>query len=360
MQNLANVASPEKHCLTLSETPLRVAIIVVNYNGTEDTLKCLDSLRALDQSGCSTVVVDNGSVPSAAPLFAEAYPWAMVIRCDRNRGWAGGNNVGIEYALARGAEQLILLNNDTEVAPDLVRRLLLAAHNQPYYGILGPLVCYMDDPDEIQMDSCVFNATGHPSFFSRQRVPVVIATPPQVIDAEIVYGCCMMISAHVFRRIGLIDERFFLIHEESDFCLRARRAGIRCGIVSEPLVLHKGSSSFKRSAKPLQRYYDARNLHLLLRKHAGTYRNGESTFRSWVKYFQHVYYMYCLQRDAGNERGADAVLEGVYDAFVDHYGPFAARPRPALGVLRLAFAGWRRLRARHASGSTQKEVQHAA
>src|SRR5437764_748752 len=83
---------------------------------------------------------------------------------------------------------------------------------------------------------------------------------PAAPEVDIVNGCCMMVRAEVFARVGLVDERFFLVHEESDLCLRARRAGFRCGVFGEALVWHKGSSAFARTGKRLQRYYDTRNL----------------------------------------------------------------------------------------------------
>ena len=88
-------------------------------------------------------------------------------------------------------------------------------------------------------------------------------SPPRVAEVDIVNGCCMMVSASVIRTIGMIDERFFLIHEESDFSCGAREAGFRCGILSEALVWHKGSSSFQRAGRQTQRYYDARNLYFV-------------------------------------------------------------------------------------------------
>ena len=89
-------------------------------------------------------------------------------------------------------------------------------------------------------------------------MPERSAEPPTVTDVDIVNGCCMMVAAAVFRRIGLIDDRFFLIHEEADFCLRARKSGFRCGVIGEALVWHKGSQSFRRAGLRVQRYYDAR------------------------------------------------------------------------------------------------------
>jgi hypothetical protein len=147
----------------------------------------------------------------------------------------------------------------------------------------------------------------------------------------------MMISRRVFERIGLIDERFFLIHEEADFCLRAREAGFECGIVAEPLVWHKGSSSFKRTGKGLQRYYDARNLFLLLRKHRAGRRGSRTAFASWFLYLKYVYYRFSIEREQGEEKAADAVLSGLCDALAGRFGPQGPPPTIALAWARWIF-----------------------
>ena len=100
----------------------------------------------------------------------------------------------------------------------------------------------MDEPETVLTDGCRFNHPESPGFFERIVVPIETIDPPRVDPVEIVNGCCMMIARQVFEQIGLIDERFFLIHEEADFCLRARQAGFACGILAEPLVWHKHSA----------------------------------------------------------------------------------------------------------------------
>jgi GT2 family glycosyltransferase len=195
----------------------------------------------------------------------------------------------------------------------------------------------MDEPDVRMMDGCTFDAPGSAGFFDRPP----IGEPPAVTEVEIVYGCCLTTSAEVFRRVGLLDERFFLIHEESDFCLRARRAGFRCGVLSEVLVWHKGSSSFQREGKPLQRYFDARNLFLLLWKHGGSYRRPPRRLHLWRKYLKHVYYFYCLCRDRSNDAGANAVVDGLHDALFGYHGPLKQRPRALAPLIRWAFERWR-------------------
>ncbi len=315
----------------------RVGIVVLNFHGTIDTLKCLDSLKAVDPQKCLTIVVDNGSTPDPSSLFAQAHPWATVIRREENGGWAGGNNTGIRHALEHGAEWVLLLNNDTIVAPQVVDRLLAAARQYPQHGIIGPVICCMDDPETVLTDGCRFNHPESPGFFERIAVPIEPSDPPRVDPVEIVNGCCMMIARRVFEQIGLIDERFFLIHEESDFCLRARQAGFECGILAEPLVWHKHSSAFARAGMSLQRYYDARNLLLLLRKHQASQPGGRRAFASWLEYLKYVYYRFSIEREQGQDKAADAVLIGLCDALAGRFGPQGPPLRIALAGVRQVF-----------------------
>src|SRR5262249_51220569 len=148
-------------------------------------------------------------------------------------------------------------------------------------------------------DGCTFNDRGQPGFFQRRPIDLVMQDPPAITEVDIVNGCCMMVAAPVFERIGLIDERFFLVHEESAFCLRAYRAGFRCGVIGEALVWHKGSSSFQRSGKALQRYFDARNLALLLGKHPARRPEQRSPVRSRWEYLRYVYHRYTLEKEQG-------------------------------------------------------------
>lgn len=323
----------------------RFAIVVVDFNGRDDTRKCLESLRTSDLRGALVVVVDNGSQPENASAHRAENGWATIIRNEQNGGWAGGNNTGIREALARGAEWVVLLNNDTVVAADFVPRLAAAISGNPRWGIIGPVIQYMDEPGAVMTDGVIFNPTGRPGeFFARREVPIERQDPPRVLPVDIVNGCCMAVSARVFERIGLVDERFFLIHEESDLCLRALQAGFECGVLAEGLVWHKGSSSFKRSGLRLQRYYDARNLMLLLRNHAASHRRGRSVLRSWVEYFKYLHYRHSTELEAGEKDSARAVIEGVSDAFSGRWGPYQPRRRATFGAWSTLFATLHRLR----------------
>jgi GT2 family glycosyltransferase len=318
---------------------VRTWIVVVNYNGLEDTRRCLRSLAVLSPAA-SVVVVDNASAVDPTPRLSREFGWCEFVRNPVNGGWAGGNNTGIRYALSRGASRVVLLNNDTVVAQDFIARLEAAAEAHPDHGILGPVIRFLDPPHEVMTDGVVFNRPAAEGFFKRKPVQLMDAPVPPITEVDIVNGCCMLIRSEVFARIGVIDERFFLIHEESDFCLRARRAGFRLGVLGEALVWHKGSSAFALTGKRLQRYYDTRNLCLLLGKHAMR-SGGRGATRSRWEFLKYAYQRYAVERDAGHVDAADAVLEGLCDALARSFGPYTTRKRSALPLLRRAFEVWR-------------------
>lgn len=321
-----------------------VAIVVLNYNGLEDSRKCLASLERISYKPFLVIVVDNGSQEDPTGILRHEFPWSVVIRSENNEGWAGGNNIGIRYALARDSDYVILLNNDTVVSEELVSRLVDAAKARPEFGIIGPVINDMEYPAEVQTDGCMFNRKNAPGFFQRQPIPMKRSSRPAITEVDIVNGCCMMISRGVFDTIGLIDERFFLIHEESDFCLRAGKAGFRCGVMGESLVWHKHSASFNRAGNWRQRYYDVRNLFLLLRKHPEAGRDSRSKYRSWPAYLKYAYYWYCLEREGHSDQGARAVLQGLCDAFSGRFGPFAAREPLGIRFIDAVFEAVRKWR----------------
>ncbi|OWK40449.1 glycosyltransferase family 2 protein [Fimbriiglobus ruber] len=311
-------------------------VILVDFNGIDDTRKCLDSLAG-QPTPPRTVVVDNASRTDVAAALAAEFPWASFVRSSVNGGWAGGNNLGMKFALERGADLMILLNNDTTVAPDFVDRLRAAAASHPDYGVLGPVIRYMAPPCEVQTDGVRFNHPSEPGFFQRHPVALDRRDPPVVAEVDIVNGCCLMVRRGVVEKIGYVDEQFFLIHEESDFCLRTQRAGFRNGVVAEALVWHKGSSTFKREGKGFQRYFDARNLVRLLKRH-GRRRGSRGLIPSFAHYLRYAYHRFATERESGFDASATAVLEGFYDALLGRYGPHSEASRPGLGVLRWVFS----------------------
>jgi GT2 family glycosyltransferase len=314
-----------------------VAIVVLSYNGLEDTRKCLRSLQPAVRPYSTPILVDNGSTDGTASAVAKEFPWCRVLRLEKNAGPVGGNNAGMRLALELGVEWILLLNNDTIVAESLLDRLIEAAQAHPEYSVLGPVIKFMDDPDTVMTDGTIFNPPTPTGFFLRKPVPVTELRPPAVTDVDAVNGCCLMIRADMARRIDFFDERFFMYHDETDLCLRVTAAGGRLGVIDHALVWHKGSATSQSTGKRSVRYFDARNLAYLLRKHHGATRHGRSRRTTRLAYFKYCYHWYCDQRERGNDDAAAAVIEGLSDGLSHRTGPYVKRRRPLGAVIRLAF-----------------------
>ena len=130
-------------------TEPRVAVIVLNWNGREDTLECLRSIRSIAYSNFGVIVVDNGSTDGSVAAIRASQPSVEVIDTGENLGFAGGNNVGIRRALELGADYVLLLNNDTVVDPGLLRAFVAAAALHPEAGAFGAKIYFHSEPTRI-------------------------------------------------------------------------------------------------------------------------------------------------------------------------------------------------------------------
>ena len=326
-------------------------IVVLSYNGLADTRKCLASVAAARRPGVTVLLVDNGSTDGTAVAVEGEFPWCRVVTVKENRGPAAGNNAGIRAASDAGADWILLLNNDTTVHPELIDRLRDAVRAHPDYAVIGPVIKFMDDPNVVMTDGCIFNDPGYNGFFQRKPVPVTEGNPPEITDVDVVNGCCMLINVETLRRIGLFDEGMFIYHDETDLCLRVAEGGGRLGVIDHALVWHKGSATFKSTGKRTARYYDARNLLYVLRKHQGARRHGRTRVQSAMMYLLYMYYWYCTEREEGHEQAADAVIEGILDGMVGRQGRYEERRRPLVAPIRLVFEVLRRRPRRESSAS---------
>jgi GT2 family glycosyltransferase len=238
----------------------RVGIVVLNWNGARDTIACLESLEHLDYASFAVVVVDNGSSDDSLALI-RGRSWDLeleVIETGENLGYAGGNNVGIRRAIELGCEFVLVLNNDTVVAPNLLDRLVAAAEASPADGVFGPYILYTDRPDTLWFAGGRWNPDEFVFEYVGQDRPLV-AFGSVGAASDYVCGAALFARTSVVQRIGLLDTRFFLVCEEADWCYRARRAGFGCRMVPEARVWHKVGASFGTEASPLRRYYSTRN-----------------------------------------------------------------------------------------------------
>jgi hypothetical protein len=240
----------------------RVAFSILNWNQKDLTCACLASLAQLDYPNYEIIVVDNGSREDEAAVIRRRFPAAIVLENEKNLGFAEGNNVAIRHALERGADYVFLLNNDTEVDPAMLKRLVAVAERDERIGIVGPKINYFAEPETIWSAGGILDA---------HRMPILLGVdePDEgqhdtLKEVDWVTGCALLIKSSLIEQIGLIDARFFIYFEENDWCYRAQRAGFKVMYVPEARMWHKIEPRHQ-ALSPRHVYLMTRNRLLFLR-----------------------------------------------------------------------------------------------
>src|SRR5579862_299710 len=245
----------------------RITILILNWNGKTDTLQCLESLGRLTYPCNEIVVVDNASGDDSVATIAARFPNVTVLQSGGNLGFAGGNNVGLRHVLASSSDFVLLLNNDTQVAPDLLERLLdvVAAHGDR--TTVGAVTLSVERPEAVQFGG----ATWEPAAFHFRWLHGKLDDPAyaaEMIESDYIQGSAMFIPVAALREMGLFDERYFLVYEDTDWCYRARARGYKCWVSTRARIWHKESPSFG-GKNALYVYFATRNRLLWARNHFG-------------------------------------------------------------------------------------------
>jgi GT2 family glycosyltransferase len=271
---------PQLHNATsgsISVDAPHVALIILNWNQPAYTLACLRSLQSITYLNFKVFVLDNGSVDDSLlqikALLPELSYEIELIPNGCNLGFAEGNNVGIRQALVQGADYVLLLNNDTEVAPNFIELLVDVAERDPKIGITGPKIYYYDDPKRIWSAGGLITKAG----WTQQLGVNELDSPAfnQLREVDYVTGCAMLVKREVIEKIGTLDARFFAYYEETDWCARAHKAGYSIWYVPQSVLWHKISLK-ARDLSPTYVYLMTRNRLLFLRN------LGFSPFRVWL------------------------------------------------------------------------------
>jgi len=238
----------------------KVYIIVLNYNNTEDTIECLNSLMNLNFDDYKILLVDNGSDKEVFLTLRKRYPRIEFLRLSRNYGYALGNNLGIERVLNE-AEYVFIVNNDVVVESDVLRKMIECMEKNPAVVACQPIVKYYGSDIIWSAGTQLF--FGYPRLYLKNRnckIDFNFEPPFGLV------GCAMLIRVSALRDIGLLDKSLFMMHEETDWCIRAKKKGYRF-LVCNSYVYHKVSKTIGLLSKEYL-YYVARNW-LIVAKKAG-------------------------------------------------------------------------------------------
>lgn len=232
-----------------------VSIIIVNYNGKKYLNNCIASIRQSDAADAEIIVVDNASTDGSCDEVEQSFPGVRIIRMNRNSGFAEANNVGAQAA--RGV-YLLLLNNDTIVAPRWLAPLRTALATDRTIGVVGSKLLSLDNRNTIMSAglNILFNGTGFDIGYLDEDIGQYDESGPR----GAVCGAAMMVRKEEFLSLGGFDIRYFLYAEDLDLCWRYWLSGLTVMYIASSIVYHAfGGTSGSDRHTPLRVFYRVRN-----------------------------------------------------------------------------------------------------
>lgn len=227
----------------LPKTDPTVGVVVLNWNGEDDTAACLDSLLAQRGVSFDILLIDNASPDGSGARLHARYPALAYVQTGENLGYAGGNNRGLEWARSRGIEWLLVVNNDTVADPDCLRRLLDAAGTDARLAALAPLIVRFDDPDRVWFAGGRHDRLRALGVHEHWNAPV--ARVLERVDAarwqesSFLTGCCLLLRCAAVEEVGPFRADYFSYVEDLELSVRLANAGWRLGWVPAARLAHR-------------------------------------------------------------------------------------------------------------------------
>ena len=285
-----------------------IATVILNWNGRDTTLTCVQTLLDCGQSAASVIVVDNGSTDDSVAALRARFPSLTVLAAGENLGFARGNNLGVRHALSTLAPELIfLLHNDAFINTDTLPRLHAALALDAQAGAAVPKIYFGDGRRLWYAGGHVDWGIGTGVHQHKGASDHGQADTAGVVDFA--PGCALLLRREVIEPAGVFDERYFFMGEDVDLSLRLTRAGRPLRYVPGATVVHQVGASSSRQGQPFIWYHMTRNRLLTVSKHA-TPGQKLRFFSYWPLLWAFKAGQFAL---AGNPAIAQAIGRGVRD-----------------------------------------------
>ena len=285
------------------ERDKKVAIVILNFRGYEDTITCLNSLKSNISSNVKIIVVDNNSADGSAEKLS-LIENITIINSSVNLGYAGGNNLGIRVAKDEGYEYICVLNNDTIITSDFISPIIQLLANRNDIGIIGPLILENTTEEIVQ-------SSGAEIRLHKGIVPILnhgvlrSKITEELIPCDYVGGACMVFRSSLLDEIGDIPENYFLFYEETEWCLRTKRSGYEVLCYTAPSIIHKGSVSISK-VSGLVEYLMQRNRIVFVKRNANVFQ----------KMYFYPYLIATTLKDSLKDRKKLIYFKYYFDGFI--------------------------------------------
>ena len=272
-----------------------IAVILVNWKKYNLTSNCINSLNKSNYKNFKIILVDNEYSEKSLIDLKNKHKELIVFKEKNNLGFAGGNNIGIRYALENDYDYIMLLNNDTEVKENFILTLVERMEKNLFLAAVQPLILNFSNK------SIIWNAGGKLNKFlglTSTRLNNNKLNSSIVFDdyTDWISGCCILIKSEILTKVGLLDEKFFNYYEDVDWSLRMKNLGYDLGFVKESIIYHHGSSSSKNKKNKEGvisskiHYFNIRNHILLLKKHKNLFNFFGIVFFQIIKITSYIFY----------------------------------------------------------------------
>jgi GT2 family glycosyltransferase len=286
-----------------------VYIILINYNGYKDTIACVDSLKKIMYDTYKIIIVDNASSNDSLKILKETINDCIIIESKENLGFAGGNNLGIKYALHHNCDYIMLLNNDTLVKTDFLDNMLNSFSKDKKVGLVGCKIMYYPEKN------IIWYGGGYIDWFKfigahygmRQIDNGQYDTEKEI---NFMTGCCMLIKREVFEKVGLLSEDYFMYFEDVDFCVKVKNSAYKILYNPKAVIYHKVGLSSGGEESPFSIKWCTRNRLLFMNKYKG---NISSFIFILSKIFFYITrFIRCFQYIFKNKKDkSKAIIDGI-------------------------------------------------
>lgn len=285
----------------------RLAIILVNYNGIEYNINCINSIMKSSFKDYKIIVIDNDSSDNSLNELKDYYKneEIVLIESKENLGFSGANNIGIEYARENNYDYVMLLNNDTIIDENMLS--IMIESSKKYECLVSPKIYYYDNKDIIWSAGGTINwKKGLPVQYGINEKDEKQHDKEKFI--EFATGCCLLIPMNMIEKIGLLSEEYFLYYEDTDYSCKFINEGIKILYKPEAFMYHKVSASTGGEKSIGYWYYMTRN-RLIFNKKFSKYKTLNNLYFYLTTIIKSCKYL--VNKD-------NIVLKGTYIGIIDY------------------------------------------